>query len=48
MLYFNEREILGRKEYILQEDLSYTLFNCKYEGWEEVERKELSKGHKNV
>ena len=36
------------KKYELQGDGTHTLYNVKYEGWKEIERKEMSKGHKLV
>jgi hypothetical protein len=37
------------KEYKLQEDGTHTLYNVKYdEDEEEIEREEMSKGHKLV
>ena len=37
------------KEFKLQEDHTHTLYNVKYyEGWKEIERKEISKGHKLI
>ena len=38
----------GGKEYELQQDGTHTLYNVKYEERREIERKEISKGHKLV
>lgn len=39
----------GRTEYVLQEDHTHTLYSLKYElGDENIERKEISRGHKLV
>ena len=44
--YKNDRRTEGR-EYELQEDGTHTLFNVKYdEDKKEIERKQVSKGHK--
>jgi hypothetical protein len=36
------------KEYQLQQDGTHTLFHVKYQGYTEIEKKEISKGHKIV